>query len=208
MSGVHECAEFQRMVDRLKERDALAFAEFCDWFEQPLMRKVRAELFGGCLSWIDPADICQEVLIGFWQACPRLAFSEAPSVERYLFKMARSKILDAIRHSRVGCQDATIIEPLAAGIRDPICPDGTPDAAVSIREFEDRAGERLSDLQRKICYLRCQAMDWIEIARCCGMSVGAAQKQFRRACDCVMDDVYRDDSAYVARRRRCREPGE
>jgi|GEM_PF-3046197 len=207
MSSVDAIPHFQRMVDRLKERDALAFAEFCDWFEESLMRRVRSELYGRCLSWIDPHDICQEVLLGFWQACPRLAFREAPAVERYLCKMARSKILDAIRHERAGCQEATFIESLDAGFRDPICPDGTPDAKVSIREFEVRAGVQLSDLQREICYLRCQAMDWIEIAKQCGISVGAAQKQFRRACDCVMDDVYRDDSAYMDRKRRDGEAG-
>ena len=65
--GAGDSGRFCAMVTGLKERNALAFAQFCDWFEGFLQQLVRWELSSRRVSWVDPADICQEVLLGFWE---------------------------------------------------------------------------------------------------------------------------------------------
>lgn len=199
-AGVGEGREFGEMVSGLKERNALAFAQFCDWFEGFLQRLVRWELTSRHLHWVDPADVCQDVLLGFWEICPRLVFEGAPGIRRYLARMARSKIMDLLRHSRAACRDVRRTEREGSGNREVAAAELDPQQLVILREFLDRAGGLLNKRQKQICEWRCANISWGEIASRLNASTDSVQKQMQRAFDLICDDVHRDDSAYVRRR--------
>lgn len=200
--GVGDSGRFCAMVSGLKERNALAFAQFCDWFEGFLQQLVRWELSSRRVSWVDPADICQEVLLGFWEVCPRLIFEGAPAIRRYLARMARTKILDQLRHSRAACRDVRRTERVDIVDSEVLTIELDPQELMILREFLDRAGDLLNERQKQICEWRCANVGWNEIANRLGASVESVQKQLQRAIDVISDDVHRDDSAYVPRRTR------
>ena len=195
-----ERAEFQRMMAGLRVRDAIAFAEFCDRFEDFLMARIRGQLTQFNLRWLDADDICQEVLVHFWEICPRLLFDGAPAIRRYLTKMARTMILRGLRYSRAGCRDIQRRASNGSGLFSAChCRMGDPQQISVMREFMERAKLVLTSRQQEICALRCADHSWSEIAVRLGVSVNSAQKQLQRAYDRVSDDVHRDDSAYLPR---------
>ncbi len=203
MSGIFEIDDFRQMVDGLKVRDAVAFAQFCDWFEGFLVRHVELQLRHLNLLWIEAEDICQEVLLRFWEICPRLIFDGAPAIRRYLSKMARSKILDLVRHSRADRRDAQRTQSVGWDGSEMACRRAIdPQDAIVIREFLERAENVLTSRQRQICEWRCADLGWPEIAARLDSTVDAAQKQLQRAFDRVSDDLHRDDSAYFPRYSR------
>jgi len=92
------------------ERDRDAFAELFSRYAG----RVRAFLVGGGLAPNLADDLTQEILLEIWRRADRYDPSRA-SVTTWIFTIARSRRIDALRRERV-----FLVEPVEDDTRDPV----------------------------------------------------------------------------------------
>ncbi len=174
-----DAAEEARWVAGLRAGDATAFESIFRAYYRPLCGFIAASL-----SSTDAADeLAQDVLVALWEGRGRLEFG-AGDLGRYLFRAARNRTLNYLRHGNIVARGAALAlrSDVAPGMGQ--VPSG-PDAVVEQRELVaalERAVTRLPGRCREAYTLRwVHHLNYAEIARIMGISVKGVEIQLTRA---------------------------
>lgn len=167
-------AYLRRLVQRAQDGDAEAFGAIFDEFHLPVYRYIVARV----ASPADAEDLAAETFAAAFRAIGSFRWRGAP-IEAWLFRIARSKLVDHYRkRGRRGADSLSGSEPAGSGDADP---------AAAILRHEDRgqllaAVRRLSPDQQEVVALRFFAdLSVPEVAEVMERSLGAVRQLQLRA---------------------------
>jgi DNA-directed RNA polymerase specialized sigma24 family protein len=173
---------FKEWFDRVRGGDPDAGAEFVLAFTPVVRKFVRARLARlGLLHLVDPLDVCQTVLVGFFA---RLTATWPPvdSTEQltaFLLTIARNKIADEARRNAAGRrfhQDRTA-DPLG----NVVSPAPSPGAVVAGNELYELARRLLTAEELELLEDRLGGAAWGAIAAHRGIPAGVLRQKLSRA---------------------------
>lgn len=99
--------EFQALLQRLRDGSPEAAADFHERYGELLLRVIRRRLESRLRSRFDSIDFRQDVYASFFRELPRPeTFENSKAFITYLARMARNKILNAIRQRSGPKRDA------------------------------------------------------------------------------------------------------
>ena len=180
------------LLDRVRQGDATALAEYVEAQRAPLMSIIRRKMSGGLLSKVEPEDIFQEVCASAMQSLKDIDFGDRdPFV--WLCHLIDRRIVDSHRRFKAkkraaeqevrmfGGADASqggVINMLVASIT-------SPSMAFSRKQKEARLWESLrslpEDQQQALTMRYVQNLSSKQIAEQLGKSDGAVRVMLTRA---------------------------
>lgn len=177
---------FQEWLARLRAGDHGAASEFVVTFAPAVRKVVRARLARLRLGHlVDPSDICQTVLIGFFARLAP-AWPPADSAEQLtglLLAIARNKIRDEVRRHTADRRDHRRVRRFRTA--DPLAnltsAAPSPGAVVAGQELYDLALGLLSPDELRLLEDRLGGADWGAIAAERGVPAGVLRQQLSRA---------------------------
>jgi len=185
---------FEELIRRVRAGDQQAATDLVRRYEPEIRREVRFALRDPILRrTFDSMDICQSVLCSFF---PRAALGEydidsPQDLTRLLVRMARNKVVDAVRRHRAQMRDhrrATTIEGVDVATLTP-----GPGQVAESRELLAAIQGRLSEEERRLAELRAQGREWADISREVGGTSEGRRKQLTRAIARVSRELGLDD---------------
>ena len=173
---------FGEWFDRVRGGDPDAGAEFVLAFTPVVRKFARARLARlGLSQFVDPADVCQTVLVGFFArltaAWPPVGSAE--QLTAFLLTIARNKIADESRRHAAGRRlhrDRT-----ADSLLNVASPAPSPGAVVAGNELYELALRLLSAEELELLEDRLGGADWRAIAADRGVPAGVLRQKLSRA---------------------------
>jgi RNA polymerase sigma-70 factor, ECF subfamily len=139
--------DLQAIVDAARAGDVDAQAQLFDRYHVAVYRYAFARL----RSAPDAEDVAAETFVSALQAMPRFRWRGIP-FEAWLFRIARSKVVDVVRRRSRAAQVHVRVDDLEIATSD-----DDPHAAAAVAERQAglaRALDRLPDAQRDVVVLR------------------------------------------------------
>lgn len=167
---VSSLAEEEKLLEQMAAGNKHAFDTLYKYFQPKILRYIFPFTFN---SGIDPEEIVQDIFVKMWTK--REAFAGIKSLEHYLYRMARNRLIDFKRSSsahHLHNEQYTGSKPLMGN---------TTSYEVEYREFHQiavKAIHRLPERRRKIFDLCIERdMSLSEIASVMQLSVSVVKKQ-------------------------------
>ena len=170
-------AEFEKLLNALREKDEEAASELVRRYEPLIRRVVRMRLTDPRLRRVfDSIDICQSILANFFDeaALGQLAVSTEIHLRNFLVRMATNKLIDKVRreqHNAGGLSEEW--EPAAV--------DPSPSQVVAQRDLAQAIQSRLSEKERWLAEKRAEGKSWAEIAQETGETTDSLRMMYARA---------------------------
>jgi RNA polymerase sigma factor (sigma-70 family) len=177
---------FQEWFDRVRGGDPAAATEFVRAFT-PIVRKAARRRLTRLrlMHLLDPSDVCQTVLVGFFTRLkptwPPVASAE--QLMSFLLAIARNKIRDELRRQTAGRRDHRRVR--SAHTTDPLAlvvsPAPSPGAVVASNELFELVRRLLTAEELGLLDDRLGGADWEAIAADRGVSAGVLRQKMSRA---------------------------
>ena len=194
---MHEIAQFQELIQRVRNRDQEAARELTLKYEKVIRRVVRIHLRDARLRQVmDSMDVCQSVLASFFvrTVLGQYDLDSPAHLINLLTTITRNKLTNQVNHLRAQRRDirrSTTIEDDAVQIADRA---SDPSDQASAREILEKVCERLDTNERYLAQQRSLGRTWNELAEELGATDVALRKKLTRALDRVMSELGIDEA--------------
>jgi RNA polymerase sigma-70 factor (ECF subfamily) len=166
-------------------------------YEPLIRREVRLQMDDQRLSRVfDSLDVCQSVLASFFvrAAAGQYDLERPEQLVKLLVTMARNKLASVARAQHRQRRDNRRIAADSGEQLDRTADDGpTPSKRAAGKELLEQVRQRLSEEERQLVELRCEGLEWAEIAARLGGTAQARRVQFGRALDRVAKELGLDE---------------
>ena len=194
---MHDIAQFQELIQRVRNRDQEAARELTLKYEKVIRRVVRIHLRDARLRQVmDTMDVCQSVLASFFVSTVlgQYDLDSPANLINLLTTITRNKLTNQVNHLRAQRRDirrSTTIEDDAVQIADRA---SDPSDQASAREILEKVCERLDTNERYLAQQRSLGRTWNELAEELGATDVALRKKLTRALDRVMSELGIDEA--------------
>ncbi len=192
-----EVAEFEVLMQRVRQGDADAASELVSRYERELQIMARVRLTDPALRReFDSIDVCQSILANFFirAASGQFQLDTPDQLIKLLATMIRNKVTDIARRSRRDRRDVRRLSPTRADDLPLAQAIETPSQHVANEELLQLARHHLSESELDIVNRRRAGCDWQDIARAMDSTPEAVRKRFSRSMDRVMRKLGLDAS--------------
>ncbi len=192
-----EVAEFEVLMQRVRQGDADAASELVSRYERELQIMARVRLTDPALRReFDSIDVCQSILANFFirAASGQFQLDTPDQLIKLLATMIRNKVTDIARRSRRDRRDVRRLSPTRADDLPLAQAIETPSQHVANAELLRLARHHLSESELDIVNRRRAGSDWQDIARAMDSTPEAVRKRFSRSMDRVMHKLGLDAS--------------
>lgn len=195
---VPETAQFQDLIQRVRDRDQDAARELTERYEKVIRRVVRTHLRDGRLRQVmDSMDVCQSVLASFFvrTALGQYELESPEHLINLLTTITRNKLTNQINRHRAQRRDVRknmTIEAEGVHVADRA---SDPSEQASAREILEKVRSRLDPQERYLADQRALGRTWRELADELGGTDVALRKKLTRALDRIMADLGIDEAA-------------
>ncbi len=182
--------DFSALLARVAAGSPEAAQEFIERYGKLLLHAVRQQLPRRLRPGFDSLDFVQDVWVSFFAELPAKTPVASPDVVPYLARMARNKVLTALRRRRALKGDVGREMPLVVTNDDGEelelalpAPGPTASQLVFAEEVWERLLRGKTPVQQRILILLRQGFTHAEIAQELGISTKTAQRLARKALD-------------------------
>lgn len=185
-------AEVLELLERVRQRDEVATAEFVRQFEPVIRRWVRVWMRmqdARLQRVLDSADVCQSVMASFLRRAEagHFEFSHPGELVALLRRMSRRKWGHQVRHAQAERRDVRRVAEMSA--HDVAATGTAPSQIVANRELWAELCRRLSREERELADARADRREWTDIAAQFGGTAEARRKQLARAVERVLAEL-------------------
>jgi len=141
----------------------------------------------------ETGELLQEVFVGLWEKREKLLMVD--SFRSYLFRAAKNRLLNLVRHTRIRKRVLTEIGRTATVSQEAV------DYSIAYKEYSrlvQEAVERLSPKRRQIFRMNVEeGLSYDEIAQYLSISKSVVKNQFYTACASVRQYLYQRGSLLI-----------
>jgi RNA polymerase sigma-70 factor (ECF subfamily) len=191
-SVVTDASSIAALLQRIREGDALAAAEFVRLYEPAIRRAARLRIVDLRLRRVfDSMDICQSVLASFFMraAAGKIVLEGPEDLLRFLVAVTRKQVALQTRLQRARRRDHRRLDLGDERDREVADTGPGPSQIVAEREFLEQFQRRLTADERRLADLRAQGQGWAAIAAHLGGTPQARRKQLARAVERVAGEL-------------------
>jgi len=191
-----DVAQFEVLMQRVRQGDADAAAELVRRYERELQIMARVRLTDPALRReFDSIDVCQSILANFFirAASGQFELDTPEQLIKLLATMIRNKVTDIARRSRRDRRDVRRLAPTPADDLPLAKNMETPSQHVANEELLRLARQHLSESELEIVNRRRSGADWQDIAGAIDSTPEAVRKRFSRAMNRVMRQLGLDE---------------
>ena len=194
---MHEIAQFQELIQRVRNRDQDAARELTSKYEKVIRRVVRIHLRDARLRQVmDSMDVCQSVLASFFvrTVLGQYDLDSPDHLIKLLTTITRNKLTNQVNHLRAQRRDirrSITFEDDAVLVVDRA---SDPSDQASAREILEKVCDRLDPNELYLAQQRSVGRTWTELAEELGATDVALRKKLTRALDRVMSELGIDEA--------------